>query len=31
MNNGYNVELEYKIIGRDDQTIAVEFVLERTR
>ncbi len=31
VNNGYNVELEYKIIGRDDQTIAVEFVLERTR
>ena len=32
MNNGYDVELYYTIIGRDDDTpIAVEFFLERTR
>ena len=31
MNNGYEVELTYTIIGRDDAPIAVEFFLERTR
>ena len=32
MNNGYDVELYYTIVGRDDDTpIAVEFFLERTR
>jgi len=31
MNNGYEVELEYTIIGRDDTPVAVEFFLERTR
>ena len=31
MNNGYEVELSYTIIGRDDTPIAVEFFLERTR
>ena len=30
-NNGYNVELVYKIVGRDDKPVAVEFFLERTR
>jgi len=30
-NNGYNVELEYKIRGRNDRPVAVEFFLERTR
>ena len=30
-NNGYNVELQYTIIGRDDIPVAVEFILERTR
>ena len=30
-NNGYNVEVEYTIIGRDDIPVAVEFILERTR
>ena len=30
-NNGYNVELQYTIIGREDVPIAVEFILERTR
>tara|TARA_B100000900_G_scaffold252067_1_gene214810 strand:- start:608 stop:1000 length:393 start_codon:yes stop_codon:yes gene_type:complete len=30
-NNGYNVELQYTIIGREDQPIGVEFILERTR
>lgn len=31
-NNGYEVELSYTIIGRNDDTpIAVEFFLERTR
>tara|TARA_B100001248_G_C27014958_1_gene289353 strand:- start:113 stop:505 length:393 start_codon:yes stop_codon:yes gene_type:complete len=30
-NNGYNVELVYKIIGRDDRPVAIEFFLERTR
>jgi len=31
VNNGYEVELSYTIIGRDDAPIAVEFFLERTR
>ena len=31
LNNGYDVELNYTIIGRDDTPIAVEFFLERTR
>ncbi|MGA1048953.1 MAG: GPW/gp25 family protein [Minisyncoccia bacterium] len=31
LNNGYEVELSYTIIGRDDTPIAVEFFLERTR
>ena len=30
-NNGYEVELFYTIVGRDDTPIAVEFFLERTR
>ena len=30
-NNGYNVELKYTILGRDDRPVAVEFILERTR
>ena len=30
-NNGYNVELQYKIVGRDDRPVAVDFFLERTR
>jgi phage baseplate assembly protein W len=30
-NNGYDVELSFTIIGRDDTPIAVEFFLERTR
>ena len=30
-NNGYNVELVYKIVGRDDKPVTVEFFLERTR
>ena len=31
MTNGYEVELAYTIVGRDDAPIAVEFFLERTR
>jgi len=31
MNNGYDVEVSYTIIGREDTPIAVEFFLERTR
>ena len=31
MNNGYEVELTYTIIGRDDTPVIVEFFLERTR
>ena len=31
MNNGYEVEMSYTIIGRDDAPVAVEFFLERTR
>ena len=30
-NNGYNVEVQYTIIGRNDIPVAVEFILERTR
>ena len=30
-NNGYNVEMLYTIVGRDDIPVAVEFILERTR
>ena len=30
-NNGYSVELQYKIVGRADRPVAVEFFLERTR
>ena len=30
-NNGYNVEMQYTIIGREDLPVAVEFILERTR
>ena len=30
-NNGYQVELFYTIVGRDDTPVAVEFFLERTR
>jgi len=31
MNNGYDVELQYSIIGRDDAPVVVDFFLERTR
>ncbi len=31
MNNGYEVEMSYTIVGRDDTPVAVEFFLERTR
>ena len=31
MNNGFEVEVEYTIVGRDDAPVAVEFFLERTR
>ncbi len=31
MNNGYRVELQYRIIGRNDTPVAVDFFLERTR
>ena len=30
-NNGYEVELRYTIVGRDDTPVAVDFFLERTR
>ena len=30
-NNGYNVEMQYTIVGRNDIPVAVEFILERTR
>tara|TARA_B100000212_G_scaffold167425_1_gene125894 strand:+ start:383 stop:775 length:393 start_codon:yes stop_codon:yes gene_type:complete len=30
-NNGYYVELQYEIVGREDTPVAVEFFLERTR
>jgi phage baseplate assembly protein W len=31
MDNGYQVELSYTIVGRDDAPVTVEFFLERTR
>ena len=31
LNNGYNVEVFFTIVGRDDSPEAVEFFLERTR
>ena len=31
MENGYQVELSYTIVGRDDAPVTVEFFLERTR
>jgi len=31
MNNGYEVELVYKIIGREDRAVALDIFLERTR
>ena len=31
MNNGYDVEMTYTIVGRDDAPITVDFFLERTR
>jgi len=31
MNNAYQVELHFKIVGREDAPIAVDFFLERTR
>ena len=30
-NNGYEVELSYTLVGRDDNAITVDFFLERTR
>ena len=30
-NNGYNVEMQYTIVGRNDVPVGVEFILERTR
>ena len=30
-NNGYNVQVQYTIVGRNDIPVAVEFILERTR
>ena len=30
-NNGYNVEIQFILIGREDTLVAVEFILERTR
>ena len=30
-NNGYIVEMQYTIVGRNDIPVAVEFILERTR
>jgi phage baseplate assembly protein W len=30
-NNGYEIELYYTIVGRDDTPVAVDFFLERTR
>ena len=30
-NNGYEVELQYTIVGRNDAPVAVDFFLERTR
>jgi phage baseplate assembly protein W len=31
LNNGYEVEMSFTIVGRNDTPIAVEFFLERTR
>ena len=30
-NNGYNVEMQYTIVGREDVPVGIEFILERTR
>ena len=30
-NNGYDVEIQYTIIGREDLPVGIEFILERTR
>ena len=30
-NNGFNVELEYSIRGREDRPVAIDIFLERTR
>ena len=30
-NNGYEIEVEYYIVGRDDDLIVAEVFLERTR
>ena len=30
-SNGYEVELYFRIVGRDDEVVAIEFFLERTR
>ena len=30
-NNGYDIELEYMIVGRSEQPVAVDFFLSRTR
>ena len=30
-NNGYDVELEYFILGREDRAVALDIFLERTR
>ena len=30
-NNGYEVEVYYTIIGREDQPVGIQFFLERTR
>ena len=30
-NNGYNIQLQYLIVGREDVPVGVEFILERTR
>ena len=30
-NNGYDVQVQYTIVGRNDIPVAVEFILERTR
>jgi phage baseplate assembly protein W len=31
LSNGYQVEMYYRIVGRDDIPVSVEFFLERTR
>ena len=30
-DNGFDVSIEFEIIGREDQPVTVEFLLERTR